>query len=74
MFTSIRVLNVLILTLTLRTKGCATALIGQPRTRDERGASSVEWLVILGAGVAIAYFAGDSVMAFARNLVGQLGT
>lgn len=73
MFKLIRVLNVLILTLMLRIRGSATAFIHQPRNRDERGASAVEWLVILGAGIAIAYFAGDSVMAFAKNLVGQLG-
>jgi Flp pilus assembly pilin Flp len=41
--------------------------------RDERGAGAVEWLVVLGAGIAIAYFAGDSVMAFAKSLVGGLG-
>ncbi|WP_341925135.1 hypothetical protein [Nocardioides psychrotolerans] len=73
MFNLIRVLNVLILPLMLRMKGSATAFIRQPRNRDERGASAVEWLVILGAGIAIAYFAGDSVMAFAKSLVGQLG-
>ena len=28
---------------------------------------------MIGAGVAIAYFAGDSVMAFAKSLVGKLG-
>ena len=40
--------------------------------RNERG-EAVPWLIVLGAGIAIAYFAGDSVMAFAKNLVGQLG-
>ena len=39
----------------------------------ERGASAVDWLIITGIGIAIAYFAGDSVMAFAKTLVGQLG-
>ncbi|MEP7737752.1 hypothetical protein ABKW28_08895 [Nocardioides sp. 31GB23] len=73
MFKLSRVLNVLMLTLMLRMKGSAVAFIREPRKRDERGASAVEWLVILGAGIAIAYFAGDSVMAFAKNLVGQLG-
>ncbi|MGD9961854.1 hypothetical protein [Nocardioides sp.] len=73
MFKLFRVLNVLMLTLMLRMKGSATAFIHQPRKRDERGASAVEWLVILGAGIAIAYFAGDSVMAFAKSLVGDLG-
>jgi hypothetical protein len=28
---------------------------------------------VLGAGIAIAYFAGDSVMAFAKGLVANLG-
>ena len=73
MFKLFRVLNVLIPTLMLRMKGSATAFVHQPRNRDERGASAVEWLVILGAGIAIAYFAGDSVMAFAKSLVGDLG-
>lgn len=73
MFTLFRVLNVLILTLMLRVKGTTKVLIHQSRERDERGASAVEWLVILGAGIAIAYFAGDSVMAFAKSLVGDLG-
>jgi hypothetical protein len=40
--------------------------------RDERG-EAVPWLIVLGAGIAIAYFAGDAVMAFAKSLVGQLG-
>lgn len=43
------------------------------RPRDERGEGAVPWLVVLGFGVAIAIFAGDSVMAFAQSLVGQLG-
>lgn len=73
MFKLIRVLNALIPTLILRNWRSATAFVHQPRKRDERGASAVEWLVILGAGIAIAYFAGDSVMAFAKNLAGQLG-
>jgi len=47
--------------------------MAQPRKRDERGASAVEWLIILGAGIGIAYFAGDSVWAFARGLAGSLG-
>jgi hypothetical protein len=42
------------------------------RRRDERG-EAVPWLIVIGAGVAIAYFAGDSVMAFAKSLVGKLG-
>ena len=42
------------------------------RRRDERG-EAVPWLIVIGAGVAIAYFAGDSVMSFAKGLVGKLG-
>jgi hypothetical protein len=42
------------------------------RRHDERG-EAVPWLIVIGAGVAIAYFAGDSVMAFAKSLVGKLG-
>ena len=42
------------------------------RRREERG-EAVPWLIVIGAGVAIAYFAGDSVMAFAKSLVGKLG-
>lgn len=73
MFKLFRVLNVLMLTLMLRMKGSAAAFIRKPRKRDERGASAVDWLIITGIGIAIAYFAGDSVMAFAKTLVGQLG-
>ncbi len=42
------------------------------RRRDERG-EAVPWLIVIGASVAIAYFAGDAVMSFAKNLVGKLG-
>ena len=42
------------------------------RRPDERG-EAVPWLIVIGAGVGIAYFAGDSVMAFAKSLVGRLG-
>ncbi len=42
------------------------------RRHDERG-EAVPWLIVIGAGVAIAYFAGDSVMTFAKSLVGKLG-
>ena len=42
------------------------------RRHNERG-EAVPWLIVIGAGVAIAYFAGDSVMAFAKSLVGKLG-
>lgn len=48
-----------------------TARLSRPR--DERGEGAVPWLVVLGFGVAIAIFAGDSVMAFAQSLVGKLG-
>ena len=44
----------------------------QTRQRDERG-EAVPWLIVLGAGIGIAYFAGDAVMDFARKLVGNLG-
>lgn len=40
-------------------------------THGERG-EAVPWLIVLGAGIGIAYFAGDSVMDFARGLVGNL--
>ena len=42
------------------------------RRRDARG-EAVPWLIVIGAGVAIAYFAGDAVMSFAKGLVGKLG-
>lgn len=73
MLTLFRVLNVLILTLMPRIKGAAVAVFRRARIRDERGASAVDWLIITGVSIAIAYLAGDSVMAFARTLVGQLG-
>jgi hypothetical protein len=41
--------------------------------RDERGEGAVSWLIVLGAGIGIAYFAGDAVWDFARALVGNLG-
>lgn len=43
-----------------------------PRQRDDRG-DAVGWLIVVGASVGIAYFAGDSVMTFARGLAGRLG-
>lgn len=60
--------------LLLRFATPATSITTRVRAhqRDERG-EAVPWLIVLGAGIAIAYFAGDSVMAFAKNLVGQLG-
>ena len=48
-------------------------LLAPAKERDERGASAVEWLIVVGAGAAIAYFAGDSVMTFAKSLAGKLG-
>jgi hypothetical protein len=45
----------------------------QSKRRDERGASAVDWLIVVGAVVGIAYFAGDSVMEFAKGLAGKLG-
>lgn len=60
----IRLIQMMLLTMVVRF---------QTRTRDERGASAVDWLIVVGAGIAIAYFASDSVMAFAKSLVGKLG-
>lgn len=48
------------------------ALLMAPPKRDERG-EAVPWLIVIGAGIGIAYFAGDSVLAFAKGLVGKLG-
>ncbi len=48
-------------------------LLGTVRQRrDERG-DAVSWLIVVGAGVGIAYFAGDSVMSFAKQVASQLG-
>lgn len=58
-----RIIQLLTLTVTARLS----------RPRDERGEGAVPWLVVLGFGVAIAIFAGDSVMSFAKGLVGALG-
>jgi hypothetical protein len=60
----IRLIQMMLLTMVVRV---------QSRNREERGASAVDWLIVVGAGIAIAYFAGDSVMAFAKSLVGKLG-
>lgn len=51
----------------------ATLLAGVRKPRGERGAAAVEWLLVVGAGAAIAYFAGDSVMAFAKSIAAKLG-
>lgn len=59
----IRIVHLLMLTIVARVS----------HSRDERGEGAVPWLIVLGAGIAIAYFAGDSVMAFAKNLVAGLG-
>jgi hypothetical protein len=50
----------------------AAGITRKHHTRDERG-EAVPWLIVLGAGIAIAYFAGDSVMAFAKDVAGNLG-
>ncbi len=71
MFQLFRVIQTLMLTLMLQLMTAAVSR-AQARRGDERG-EAVPWLIVLGAGIAIAYFAGDSVMAFAKNLVGQLG-
>ena len=71
MFQLFRVIQTLMLTLMLQLTTAAVSRV-QAQRRDERG-EAVPWLIVLGAGIAIAYFAGDSVMAFAKNLVGQLG-
>lgn len=63
----VRIINLLMLTLAARITTVTT------RKRDERGEGAVPWLIVLGAGIAIAYFAGDSVMAFAKGLVANLG-
>lgn len=60
----IRLIQMMLLTMMVRL---------HTRTRDERGASAVDWLIVVGASIAIAYFAGDSVMAFAKSLVSNLG-
>ena len=71
MFQPFRVIHTVMLTLMLRLMLTTTSRF-EARKRDERG-EAVPWLIVLGAGIAIAYFAGDSVMAFAKSLVGQLG-
>lgn len=48
------------------------ARLAPSRVRDERGAAT-EWLIVIGAGIGIAYFAGDAVLAFAKSLAGKLG-
>lgn len=50
-----------------------TVAVRLSRPRDDRGEGAVPWLVVLGFGVAIAMFAGDAVMNFAKGLVGSLG-
>lgn len=60
----IRLIQMMLLTTVVRV---------QSSRREECGASAVDWLIVVGAGIAIAYFAGDSVMAFAKSLVGKLG-
>jgi hypothetical protein len=60
----VQMIKVLVLTLLVRL---------QTSKRDERGEGAVPWLIVLGAGIGIAYFAGDAVWDFARTLVGNLG-
>lgn len=62
-------IRIYLLMLTLAARITATT----SRKRDERGEGAVPWLIVLGAGIAIAYFAGDAVMAFAKGLVANLG-
>ena len=71
MFQLFRLISAVVLTLMLRVTAVAAAR-SRTAKRDERG-EAVPWLIVLGAGIAIAYFAGDSVMDFAKSLVGQLG-
>lgn len=61
----VRIMHLLMLTLAAR----ITIITNR---RDERG-EAVGWLIVVGAAIAIAYFAGDSVMAFAKSLVANLG-
>jgi hypothetical protein len=71
MFRMLNTVKILTLALSVALSvALADALAG--RRRDERG-EAVPWLIVIGAGIAIAYFAGDSVMAFARNTVSGLG-
>ena len=73
MFKLFRLINTVMLTLLLRMTSTAAARFRVAAAkRDERG-EAVPWLIVLGAGIAIAYFAGDSVMAFAKDVAGQLG-
>jgi hypothetical protein len=65
----VRIMQLLILTLAAHITATFTTLTSR---RDERG-EAVGWLIVVGAAIAIAYFAGDSVMAFAKNVVANLG-
>jgi hypothetical protein len=60
----VQMIKMLMLTLFVR-------LHTQPK--DERGEGAVPWLIVLGVGIGVAYFAGDAVWSFARSLVGNLG-
>jgi hypothetical protein len=40
--------------------------------RSERG-DAVSWLLVVGAGIGIAYFAQDAVMSFAKSVAARLG-
>lgn len=67
----VRTIQLLMLTLFTRITTSHLARTVQSR-RDERG-EAVSWLIVVGAAIAIAYFAGDSVMSFAKNVVANLG-
>ena len=40
----------------------------QSQRKDERGASAVEWLIVLGGGIGVAYFAGAAAWSSAKLL------
>lgn len=46
-------------------------VIRPPRNRDERG-EAVQWMIVVGFGIAIAYFAGDALWDVARNIASSL--
>lgn len=59
----VQMIKMLMLTLFVR-------LHTQPK--GERGEGAVPWLIVLGVGIGVAYFAGDAVWSFAKSLVGNL--
>lgn len=48
-------------------------LIGRVRQRRTDRGAAVEWLIVVGAAVGIAYFAGDAVLSFAKSVAAKLG-